>query len=295
MFKKILLGSDGSEGAHNAAALVSEIARRFDSEVLVLNAFELSFVPVGLIGRWSAPIDQERMHLISSRRRISAEEVVRPIFERLDRPYRMLQEIGHPVETLLNVAEREHADLVVVGSRGISRLKELILGSVSHGVLHHAHCPVLIERGRAKPFRRILLASDGSSKARMAASAAFALAKRFDACLTVLNVFEPYGWLFPGDPEPDAVQGIEEKSWSEQDRRFVQESVQSAARETDMSFDLHQERGHAGDAIVRYAESNEFDLIVLGSRGLGIFDRLLLGSVSNYVAYHAHCPILVMR
>ena len=68
---------------------------------------------------------------------------------------------------IADVARREQADLVVVGSRELCGVKELFLGSVFNGVLHHAPCPVLIVRGENLPdltsgFRHILLATEGS-------------------------------------------------------------------------------------------------------------------------------------
>ena len=55
-------------------------------------------------------------------------------------------EMGQPVDVILSVAEEEKADLIVLGSRGLGGFQRLMLGSVSDGVLHHAHCPVLIVR-----------------------------------------------------------------------------------------------------------------------------------------------------
>ena len=76
--------------------------------------------------------------------REAAERVIKPIFAQFKQPYRMLQEIGHPVEGIIQVADSEQAELVIIGSRGLTGLKEMVLGSVSHGLLHHAHTPILI-------------------------------------------------------------------------------------------------------------------------------------------------------
>ena len=295
MFHKIVIGSDGSECARNAALLTAEIARRFESETVVVNAFDISFAAAGDVGPWSVAVSPEVIRECMDGELAAAESAVKPVLESLHPSYRMLQELGHPVDALLTVAEREKADLIVVGSRGLTRLKEIFLGSVSHGVLHHAHCPVLIERGPVKAFARILLASDGSAGSRQAAAAAFALAKGFDACISVLNVDEPAGRFQTADSDPHPVHTPEEMAKTEQRYRTVEASVQPAAAETGVPFRIFQERGHAGEAIVRCAESGGYDLIVMGSRGLGGFQRLLLGSASHYVAYHATCPVLIVR
>ncbi len=255
MFHKILIGSDGSECACNAALLAAEIAKRFQSQTIIVSPLLASLLP----------------------------------------PYRVIQELGHPVDALLTVAESEQADLIVVGSQGLTRLKEFFRGSVSSGVLHHAHCPVLVERGPVKPFERILLASDGSAGSQKAAAAAFALAKGFDACLSVLSVKEPSERFHVEDANPHAVKTPEELD--ERDKRWqaVEESVQASAKETAVPYRICEEQGHAGEAIVCYADNGRYDLIVMGSRGLGGFERLLLGSVSDHVLHHAHCSVLVVR
>ena len=198
-------------------------------------------------------------------------------------------------DKIVETAAREKADLVVLGSRGMGTFKSLLLGSVSDGVAHHAPCPVLIARGPATPFQRILLASDASPGAQKAASVAFALAKLLEASLTVLNVFKPSGWFASTDSHPDP--GIVVQEAHERNKRYMaaEESVQAMAQETGAPYILHQERGHPAEVIVQYADLGKFDLIVLGNRGLGTFRSLLLGSVSDGVLHHAHSSVLIVR
>ena len=77
--------------------------------------------------------------------------------------------------------------------------------------------------------------------------------------------------------------------------KHVQESVSDIIREGGISCSFYQEIGHPDETIARFAEQHDADLIVLGSRGLGGFARMLVGSVSNNVAYHANCPVLLVR
>ena len=295
MFHKIVIGSDGSEDARYAALAAAEIARRFESETIVVNVFDLSFAAAGDVGPWSLAVSSEIIAECMEAERAAAESAVKPVLESLKQPFRMVQELGHPADGILTVAKREAADLIVVGSRGLTRVKELLLGSVSHAVLHHAECSVLIERGPARPFLRILLASDGSAEACKAAKAAFALAKEFNACIRVLNIVEPSGWLHHAASDPYPVRTPAEMEANDRRHRAVEECVGAWAAETGVPYCLSEERGHAGEGIVRFAANGNYDLIVMGSRGLGGFERLLLGSASNYVAYHAHCPLLVVR
>src|SRR5262249_23476378 len=153
-----------------------------------------------------------------------------------------------------------------------------------------AHCPVLVTQAAAKPFRRILLASDGSEGAGKATQTAVEIAQKFHAALLVVNVFE-------GVPiYPDVVtEYFTPDVIAEQVRKVVKETAEKAATEAGISFEMEQVHGDAAETIVRYAENYGCDLIVLGSRGMGAFKSLLLGSVSDHVAHHAHCPVLVVR
>jgi nucleotide-binding universal stress UspA family protein len=301
MFNKILVGSDGSEYARNAALAGAAIARHFGSEVLALNVFDCSFATTGDLGAWAVAIDQDTIDLCIQKERDVAERVIKPIFEQRGVGYKMLQEFGHPVDGILNVANRQQVELIVVGSRGLTGLKELFLGSVSHGVLHHAHCPVLIAGGESKGygaegFQHILLVSDGSESAQKAATTAVHLAQKFATSLMVLNVVEPLPSLIAShNDRSDPLTDLTPDIYARQLLDRVRKPVQCATDETEVSCSFRQERGRPEETIVRFAQEQGSDLIVMGSRGLGGFKRLLLGSVSNYVTHHAHCPVLVVR
>ena len=287
MFKTILVCSEGSDSALNAARTAAAIAGEFGSEVILLNVFDDNISALPYLGVWELGIPPEEFRQYASKVQQDVEERTGAVFNAADVPFLPLREIGNPVEIILNVAELKSADLIIMGSRGLGGFERLTLGSVSDKVAHHASCPVLIERGQSVKFRRILLASDGSVKAQQAASVAFALAKWFGADLTVLNVFEPFG--------PDSAEAVEEQPDREQGYAAVEESLRAAEKETGIAYFMHQERGHPGKVIVDYAKLGKFDLVVLGSRGLGGFDRLLLGSVSDAVLHHADSAVLIVR
>ncbi len=295
MFKTILVCSDGSDSALKAARTAARIACESGSKLILLNVFDDSISSLPYLGVWELGIPKEDFVQYASRVQQHAEARTAAVFAEANVPFLPLREIGNPVEIILSVAERRNADLIVMGSRGLGGFKSLTLGSVSDGVAHHASCPVLIERGNTTAFRRILLASDGSTEAQQASSAAFALAKWFGAELTVLNVFEPFGPVAAVDYQPDSAAAFAEQSDREKTYRAVEESLKPAEKETGIPYFMHQERGHPAKAITDYADLGKFDLVVLGNRGLGGFDRLLLGSVSDAVLHHANSLVMIVR
>ena len=300
MFKKILVCLDGSTSALDAMRTVSLIAEQFGSEILALNVFQTPYADPSDFGVWAIAIDQAAVERCAREQLKSLERAIAPLFEHSAILWRVIQEQGHPVDTILRVVDREKADLIIVGSRGLRGVKELLLGSTSSGVLHHATCPVLIVRGDNTPcgtikFCNILLVSDGSPCAQRASRIAIGLAEKAASSLTVLNVYEDLDSVngpcsesvVPGNTDTE----VHAKQWL----AYVAQPVSELAKEAGVNCLFVQEGGHPVETIVAFAGKHHVDLIVMGSRGLSGYSRMVIGSVSNRVVHHANCPVLVVR
>lgn len=146
MFSKILVCNDGSEHAMKAARTAIDLAKRFGSEVLVIDVLApLPTVAPYVLSMEAAPDMGEIIQEAEAEQRATLD-CVASLFQKESIPVRVLPETGHAVEVIARVAEEEKADLIVLGSRGMGGFKRFLLGSVSDGVAHHAHCPVLIVR-----------------------------------------------------------------------------------------------------------------------------------------------------
>jgi nucleotide-binding universal stress UspA family protein len=138
---------------------------------------------------------------------------------------------------------------------------------------------------------RILLATDGSPHAELAARKAVDLAKSTGARLHVVAV----GRTFPA-----AVYDAYAEAGSEDLRREAQEILDEQVRKIeegggDVAIAHLKMNERRDEAIVHLAEEIGADLIVIGSRGFGGLKRALLGNVADSVVRHAHCPVLVVR
>ncbi len=198
--------------------------------------------------------------------------------------------IGRPAEEVIGLSEEIDADLVVTGSRGLSPLKRLILGSTSEVVVRYAPCSVLVVReGRPDSFpRKILLSTDGSEEARLAARAAAELAGKTGAELNTVHV-----------THAPVMAGVYAEQLDREAAETARELLdEQAALIRDAGADVaetHTLVGSPAEKILGLAEGIDADLIVVGSRGLSEIKRLVLGSVSESVVRHAHCPVLVVR
>ncbi len=145
---------------------------------------------------------------------------------------------------------------------------------------------------------KILLATDSSEEAELALSTAIDLANSTNSQLHVVTVG-------PWNPDPSYASHEASLRWetyeqaSEAIRKEAQEILDNQVRKIEEGGgtvqEAHLRRGRKDEEIVRVAEEIGAGLIVMGSRGLGGMRRALMGSVSDSVLRHAHCPVLVVR
>ncbi|MGQ9461370.1 MAG: universal stress protein [Candidatus Bathyarchaeaceae archaeon] len=137
MFKKILVPLDGSEHSTKALKMAIQIALKFDGKITLIHVYSIGGLAISpqpvhefvqAIRKIGASI------LADGEKRVKAEGV----------QVETLLKEGHAVEEIIKTCKEGKFDLVVMGARGLSRIKEMLLGSVSDGVTRHAHCPVLV-------------------------------------------------------------------------------------------------------------------------------------------------------
>ncbi len=297
MFSKILLCSDGSEGALAAARMGALMAQQFQSKVLLVHSCDPAIAAYPAFGGagWEFAVSQDGLDTEAEEERRTLIEHTGKILLEAGLKYETLLECGQPVEAITRVAAQHKVDLVVLGGRGTSDVPSFLLGSVSEGVLHRAHCPVLIVRGDPPmPFQHILLASDGSEGAGQAAAAAILIAQKCAASLRILNILDAAS--LPSSMSPYLCADSETPyTRAEHLLAKITEDVEAQAVGTGVALSFHQETGNPAEIIVAFAKRQGIDLIVLGSRGRSALTSLLLGSVSNSAAHHAYCSVLVTR
>src|ERR1044071_7422652 len=145
MFSKILICTDGSEHAIHAAEAAADIAKKFGSEVLMINVLTHVMEPA-LLAIDAGPASWDSAEEAYEKAQADIEGRTSAIFQRAGIRFDTIRERGHAADKIVEIAEQEKVDLIVMGSRGLGTFTRLVLGSVSDGVIHHAHCPVLIVR-----------------------------------------------------------------------------------------------------------------------------------------------------
>ncbi|MBB6446381.1 universal stress protein [Bacillus benzoevorans] len=139
-------------------------------------------------------------------------------------------------------------------------------------------------------FKKILLAADGSEHALRAAGKAAEIAKLAgpDAIIEIVYVVD-----FETEKN-DVLRSIDQESINEERKRRLQltEGKISAADVNSKTIIKH---GEPGQTIVTYANENDFDLVVLGSRGLNALQEMVLGGVSHKVVKRVKCPVMIVK
>lgn len=197
------------------------------------------------------------------------------------------QTTGHVVDALLRAAES--ASLLVTGSHGHGRTGEALIGSVSQHLARHATCPVVVVRPAHDPdARRIVVGVDGSRSS--AAALEHACRRAEDTGETVVAL---HAWRVPA-PSTDVWSSKPRSVDTDERERFLSESI-AGVREDHPGVRLEHEVVPVPPGQALVDASAGASLVVVGSRGLGFFSGLLLGSVSQVVLHRAQCPVLVVR
>lgn len=197
------------------------------------------------------------------------------------------QATGHVVNELLRAAES--ASCLVVGSHGHGRTGEVLIGSVSQHLARHAACPVVVVRPARDPeARRIVVGVDGSRYSLAALD--YACRRAEDTGETVVAI---HAWHVRA-PSTDVWSSDARSVDSEEREVLLSESV-AGVREDHPDVRIEQEVVPVAPAQALVDASAGASLVVVGSRGLGFFSGLLLGSVSQAVLHRAECPVAVVR
>jgi nucleotide-binding universal stress UspA family protein len=137
----IVAGIDGSEGSTRAAEVAAGMARSSGARLLLVTVVR---PPEGWWGIGGAPPSPEALSAALAE---GQQQVLDEIEEHLDLTgitYDTVQELGDPAWKIINVAEANHADLVVIGRRGAGLAERMILGSVADRLCHHSPVPVMV-------------------------------------------------------------------------------------------------------------------------------------------------------
>jgi nucleotide-binding universal stress UspA family protein len=282
----ILTGVDGSV---QSDAAVSWAAREASMR---LEPVTLMHIVQPVVVSWPIPGEQAA---VAERQDENARRVIKQARKELSaaldqsRPPELRTEVlySHVVDALVDASKE--ARMVVVGSHGRGAPGRLLLGSVSDGVLHRAHCPVAVVRAddasAVDPTAPVLLGVDGSAASTAATAWAFDEASRRRVGLVALHAWSDVG-VFP-------ILGMDWHAYRDQGDELLAERL---AGWQEQYPDVPVRRRLLCDTPARWLlqESERAQMVVVGSHRRGEFGGMSLGSVSSAVAQSAKVPVIVV-
>jgi len=195
---------------------------------------------------------------------------------------------GEPHEEIVDLAEAEGCDLIVMGVGSQSMEKFFVMGSTTARVIGYSQVDVLVVPEKATiGWQNLLLATDGSKHSEKAAARAAAIAKSNGAQLNIVSATDFVCELYAQAPEVG--EALIKKA-----RKTLDTSKKHADLEG-LKTECFVREGEAYKAIIDLAKEKGAQMIVIGSHGKTGLKRLLMGSVVEKVIGHSHCPVLVVK
>jgi nucleotide-binding universal stress UspA family protein len=281
-YKKILVAVDGSDSSKNAFRQACRIVREDKSWITAITVI---------------PLYQDQFEVLSTKEKVSkrlreeGEKILSGIKEIADKEdvfVRTQIEEGTPFQTIIDVAEENGYDLIVMGRYGMARLEKVLVGSVTARVIGHSKKDVLVVPSNATiGWNNIVLATDGSGYSAAASEKAIDLAKSYGGNIKAIAVVDVTDEFMTQAPE--VVERLVKEA-----KGFVND-VKSKAEEESVKTVTFVKEGEAYRVITDLAKEEKADIIVMGSHGRTGLKRLLMGSVTEGVVGHSPCPVLVVK
>lgn len=286
---KILLAVDGSDASFDAVRAVGVFSR--PEQICVANVVHLPHLSYPLLG---PNISRDLSMTIEQAMNEEGEHILDRAVSLLPLHHgqiskRLLE--GTPAETLLNVAKEIHADVILIGARGLGQIREHFLGSVSHRIVTHAPCSTLVVKAPLRHLKQVLIPIESEEDCSVICN--FLSKKPLEGIqhVTTIHVVPfsepvwPVGAMIPEDFRKEMLSHA----------KALTDKVVASLKSQGLEATATASMGTPSHSIVREAQESQADLIIMRSHSRSGASRFLLGSVSHSVLHHAPCSVLLVR
>lgn len=280
-YKKLLVPIDGSESSIHALKESFKLAVNEGSWITVVAVVppytgDLDLVAVGNV---LASIRKPCEDALSNAEKIAKAEgaLIKTVCEE-----------GDVHERILDLADAENCDLIVMGRRGLRRIERALVGSVTARVIGYGHKDVLVvPKSTAVGWQKILVATDGSKYSKAASEKAIDFAKSYGGELLAISVVD-----VPSEFYAEAPQVVDDMA--QKAKEFVAD-IKKKAEAFNIKTSTFTGEGESYEVITGLAKKEKSDVIIMGSHGRTGLKRLLMGSVTEKVIGYSPCPVLVVK
>ena len=280
--KKILWVTDFSDEAQEAFVYAKHFSKTFNAKLIALHVVP-DFSPT--LYSMTAVIKSELTKRLTEMKK-EAERKLTTLQKKQRFEFKSIVLEGNASKKIIETAEKQKVDLIVMGKRGTSAIEKLFIGSVTNQVLRNSTVPILLTKKRAgKPvFKKILVPTDFSKQEEVERDFAWKLAKGLDSDITLLHVLELHDYEFSpralDDMFDSVLKRLKRRKASEKENIRVTEDVYRAI--------------NASLGVVDYADTEKFDMIVISTCVHSKLERFFLGSTTEKVISYSNIPIFAI-
>jgi nucleotide-binding universal stress UspA family protein len=316
MFKTIMVCLDGSKLAEQVLPVAVEMAQRNDGKlVLFRTIIEYALISPNIPGYSGISVQtgnfakrlEENLELASS----YLDSMSELINKETGLTVKVDISLGSPGKSIVEYAENNGIDLVVLATHGHGGLERIVFGSNADYVLKRSPFPNLILRPKSvnesndillfsdSPLKKILVCLDGSHLAEQILPYAVEQARLFRSKLVLLRVIQtPVSevTISPKATAPVAEKENEYYSLEEKEATNYLLSIADSYQQSAIDSEWAIVQGdNPEETIVDYARKNNFDMIAMCTHGRGGLNRLVLGSVADHILRNAEMPLLILK
>jgi len=280
--KKILWATDFSDEGQEALLYAHAFAKTFKASIVALHVvpdfspalYNAAYVIRGELEkrvRYVKEEAKERLQALKKAKGISFKVIIKE---------------GPASKKIIETAEEEKVELIVIGKRGMSAIEKLFIGSVANQVLRNSPVPILVTKKKSGTprFKKILVPTDFSDQEEIERDFAWKLAKRFGSDLTLLHVLELHDYEF----SPRMLDEMFSSLMKRLKQRKKREKADIKAKE-----EIYRAI-NASIGIVDYAETHNIDMIVISTYVQSKLERFFLGSTTEKVISYTSIPIFAI-
>uniref|UniRef100_A0A7V5XGP9 Universal stress protein n=1 Tax=Thermodesulfobacterium geofontis TaxID=1295609 RepID=A0A7V5XGP9_9BACT len=280
MYRKILVGLDGSERSRYALEEALNFAKKTKAEVIGISVIPPQRELVSSFSLFTHIKDLIRKNYEK------ALDEAKDLAEEKELTIKPILEEGSPYEKIIEVSQKEGCDLIVIGRRGLTSFEKILLGSTAHKVINKSLIDVLIVPINTKiSFKKLLAATDTSEYGNKAVKKAGTIAKSYKGELGILSVIK-----LPVEPIID-LQEILETLKKELESHLV--SLSEEISKDGVKVEIFVKYGEPYKVIVETAKEIDATAIVIGAYSSA--SEKSLGSVGEKIIAHSSCPVLVVK
>lgn len=275
MFNTVLVPLDGSKRAEAAVPVALELINHKGELILLRSTLEMHLTTAQISANVALPQSPS-----SSPFYLAADAYLKTLKAQWSNPgieiYKYVAN-DDPAAAILDIADQEDVELIVMTSHGASNERQWTLGSVTRKVLHSAPCPVLVVRDGV-PIQRLLITLDGSEISQHALSPGMNVARALDLEVTLLQVLDQ-----------DEYKGMKA------DSEAYLSALADQYRQEEDSIHTAVASGPTAQTVLDIAKARQIDMIAMATHGRTGLARWIYGSTTEKIIHSTTCSLLIVR